>query len=110
MRSLITWLSVIPLLALASCSSDTEIKTPSHTVQSVVPVNQANVELNAVEASLHNKRKIVCGSTPPIQDRSKLKANLVKNGVITPEMSQVEADEKVAEFIRKKQQAFEHCR
>jgi len=46
---------------------------------------------------------------PPIKDRSKLKQNLQERGLIKEEMSLDEADRIVAEYISKRQQAFEHC-
>lgn len=52
---------------------------------------------------------IRCGSTPPLQDRTKLTQNLLKNGVITADMTPEEADAKVAEYIRTRQKAFELC-
>lgn len=41
--------------------------------------------------------------------RTGLKLNLINKGVITPAMSQEEADALVAEFMRKKLQAFKNC-
>ncbi|NMH66213.1 hypothetical protein [Shewanella salipaludis] len=51
-----------------------------------------------------------CGAMPPIRDTSKLKQNLIKKGVITEDMSEAEADAKVAEYIRQRQKAFESCK
>lgn len=103
--SVLAVLIAVPLVSLAACSTD----SPPTSHEQVDRADQQSAELTAEQRANNKKRKMTCGSMPPIQDRSKLKANLVKNGVITPEMSQEEADEKVAEFIRKKQQAFKHC-
>jgi len=50
-----------------------------------------------------------CGAVPPIRDRSKLKQSLQERGLIKEQMSLDEADRVVAEYINKRQQAFEHC-
>lgn len=62
------------------------------------------------DAPVNNQKQISpCGSMPPIKDRSKLKQSLLERGLIKEEMSLDEADRIVAEYISKRQQAFEHC-
>ena len=102
-----TVVGIFSLAILASCSSIPEKSAKTQVQQNIEPSD--TISPDALELANEKKRIITCGAMPPIQDRSKLKSNLIKNGVITPEMSQEQADEKVAEFIRKKQQAFKNC-
>ena len=102
-----TVVGIFSLAILASCSSIPEESDKTQVQQNIEPSD--TISPDALELANEKKRIITCGAMPPIQDRSKLKSNLIKNGVITPEMSQEQADEKVAEFIRKKQQAFKNC-
>ncbi|MCT8988227.1 hypothetical protein [Shewanella phaeophyticola] len=46
---------------------------------------------------------------PPIRDRSKLIANLRAKGIITDDMDQAQIDKTVADYIAKRQKAFEKC-
>ena len=52
-----------------------------------------------------------CGPSgmPPIRDRSKLIENLRAKGVITDDMDQAQIDKTVADYITKRQKAFEKC-
>ena len=102
-----TVVGIFSLAILASCSSIPE-ESDKTQVQQNIESSDA-ISPDAVELANEKKRIITCGAMPPIQDRSKLKSNLIKNGVITPDMSREQDDEKVAEFIRKKQQAFKNC-
>ena len=104
-----TVVGIFSLAILASCSSIPEESDKTQVQQNIESSDTISPDADAVELANEKKRIITCGAMPPIQDRSKLKSNLIKNGVITPEMSQEQADEKVAEFIRKKQQAFKNC-
>ncbi|MPY25707.1 hypothetical protein FM037_27495 [Shewanella psychropiezotolerans] len=104
-----TVLGIFSLAILASCSSAPEESDKTQIQQNIESSHTVSPAADSVELANEKKRIISCGSMPPIQDRSKLKSNLVKKGVITPEMSLEQADEKVAEFIRKKQQAFKNC-
>ncbi|ABV39035.1 hypothetical protein Ssed_4433 [Shewanella sediminis HAW-EB3] len=62
------------------------------------------------DAPANNLKQISpCGAMPPIKDRSKLKQSLLERGLIKEEMSLDEADRIVAEYINKRQQAFEDC-
>ncbi|RTR37314.1 hypothetical protein EKG38_19105 [Shewanella canadensis] len=62
------------------------------------------------DAPVNNQKQISpCGAMPPIKDRSKLKQSLLERGLIKEEMSLDETDRVVAEYISKRQQAFEHC-
>ena len=102
-----TVVGIFSLAILASCSSIPEESDKNQVQQNIE--SSDTISPDAVELVNEKKWIITCGAMPPIQDRSKLKSNLIKNGVITPEMSQEQADEEVAEFIRKKQQAFKNC-
>ena len=104
-----TVVGIFSLAILASCSSIPEESDKTQVQQNIESSDTISPDADAVELANEKKRIITCGAMPPIQDRSKLKSNLMKSGVITPEMSQEQADEKVAEFIRKKQQAFKNC-
>ncbi|MDD8060562.1 hypothetical protein [Shewanella metallivivens] len=52
-----------------------------------------------------------CGPSamPPIRDRSKLIENLRAKGIITDDMDQAQIDKTVADYIAKRQKAFEKC-
>ncbi|GGP51678.1 hypothetical protein [Shewanella saliphila] len=52
-----------------------------------------------------------CGPSamPPIRDRSKLIVNLRAKGIITDDMDQAQIDKTVADYIAKRQKAFEKC-
>jgi hypothetical protein len=52
-----------------------------------------------------------CGPSamPPIRDRTKLTENLRKKGLITADMDQAQIDKIVADYITKRQKAFEKC-
>ena len=104
-----TVLGIGSLIILASCSSVSEPAGKTQGQKNIESSDTIGPDTDSVELTNEKKRIITCGSMPPIQDRSKLKSNLIQNGVITPEMSPEEADEKVAEFIRKKHQAFKNC-
>lgn len=103
------FLGILSLAFLTSCSSIPQEADNTRGLQSIESSNTISPDAHSVELANDKKQIISCGSMPPIRDRSKLKSNLIKSGVITPEMSLEEADEKVAEFIRNKQQAFKDC-
>lgn len=52
-----------------------------------------------------------CGpnAMPPIRDPSKLIENLRAKGLITDDMNQAQIDKTVADYITKRQKAFEKC-
>jgi hypothetical protein len=52
-----------------------------------------------------------CGPSamPPLRDRTKLTENLRAKGLITAEMGQAQIDKVVADYITKRQKAFEKC-
>ena len=104
-----TVLGIFSLAILASCSSISQESDKTQVQQNIELSGTISPDADVVGLVNEKKRIITCGAMPPIQDRSKLKSNLIKNGVITPDMSREQADEKVAEFIRKKQQAFKNC-
>lgn len=90
MRVKSLFLVVTGLITLFACSHDAH----EQSIQASYPQDATHIR---------------CGSTPPLMDRTKLKQNLLKNGVITAEMTPEEADAKVAEYIRTRQKAFELC-
>ena len=53
--------------------------------------------------------QVNCGGTPPLLDRTKLKQNLLKSGVITPEMTDEEADGQVSQYIAKRNKTYAKC-
>lgn len=50
-----------------------------------------------------------CGSGAAHVDRDKIYQSLVKQGVITEQMSKEQAEQKVMEYIKKRQQAYSKC-
>ncbi|QDE29533.1 MULTISPECIES: hypothetical protein [Shewanella] len=52
-----------------------------------------------------------CGPSgmPPLRDRTKLTENLRAQGLITADMDQAQIDKIVADYIAKRQKAFEKC-
>ncbi|MGX9462655.1 hypothetical protein ACWXWU_15690 [Shewanella sp. A14] len=72
--------------------------------QSAEPINQQPVIVT---------KPIIkdCGPSamPPLRDRTKLIENLRAKGVITADMDQAQIDEIVADYITKRQKAFEKC-
>ncbi|ABZ74669.1 hypothetical protein Shal_0093 [Shewanella halifaxensis HAW-EB4] len=56
------------------------------------------------------RKHLLCSSTPPILDTTKLKANLKERGLITEQMTEAEAEQIVVEYIRKRQKAFQDCK
>jgi uncharacterized lipoprotein NlpE involved in copper resistance len=52
-----------------------------------------------------------CGPSgmPPLRDRTKLTENLRAQGLITADMDQAQIDKIVADYITKRQKAFEKC-
>ena len=50
-----------------------------------------------------------CGSGAPRVDRDKIQQKLLADGVITPQMSDTEAQQKVSEYIKQRQQAYKKC-
>lgn len=56
------------------------------------------------------RKDILCSSTPPIKDTAKLETNLKQRGLITEQMTEIEAEAVVIEYIRKRQKAFQDCK
>lgn len=50
-----------------------------------------------------------CGSGAPRVDRDKIHQRLVADGVITPEMSDAQAEQQVSDYIKQRQQAYKKC-
>ncbi|WP_417762428.1 hypothetical protein [Shewanella sp.] len=50
-----------------------------------------------------------CGSGAAHVDREKIYQSLVKQGVITEQMSKEQAEQKLMEYIKKRQQAYSKC-
>ncbi|MCE9687893.1 hypothetical protein LZP73_17065 [Shewanella sp. AS16] len=95
-------LALSACLALSHCGSAVEgaqIATDTQVTDAIV-TDKAPIQIKPGS----------CGAMPPIRDTSKLKQNLIKKGVITKDMSEAEADAKVAEYIRQRQKAFESCK
>jgi len=55
------------------------------------------------------KPMLQCGGMPPLRDRSKLTENLRTKGLISGDMDQAQIDKVVADYIAKRQKAFEKC-
>ncbi|CAM3452291.1 hypothetical protein SHVI106290_15095 [Shewanella violacea] len=102
-------LGIFFLAILTSCSSIPEDFADNKAENNIESSNSTSSNSHSVDLANEKKRIISCGAMPPIKDRSKLKLSLINTGIITSEMSPEEADEKVAEFIRKKQQGFNNC-
>ncbi len=82
------------LLLLSACQAE-----PQKT-QTSQPENSAKLLL---------KKTCLKGTSPQVQDKTKLKQMLIKSGKITTQMSSTEANKIINDYIKKKQDAFKHC-
>jgi len=66
----------------------------------------------APQKKVNSKPKLPCvkGTSPLIKDTTKLKHMLLASGKITAEMTAQQADKIVKDYIKKKQDAFKHCK
>lgn len=88
----------ISLLFVLGCN------TPSSQADNTQP------ELSQISAQNETKSpEVKCGAMPPIQNKQKLVALLTERGKITPDMTQEQVEEVVAEYIRNKQKKFTDC-
>ncbi|RTR27703.1 hypothetical protein [Shewanella atlantica] len=96
LRAPITSVALLSCTLTACSTGPGEVNSATNDTLSEPPVNTL-------------KQISPCGAVPPIKDRSKLKQSLQERGLIKEDMSLDEADRVVAEYINKRQQAFEHC-
>ncbi|GIU25123.1 hypothetical protein L2719_10790 [Shewanella schlegeliana] len=71
------------------------------------------IEQQSIISDNHNdvpRKHLICSSTPPIQDLTKLKASLKERGLITEQMTEAEAEQIVVDYIRQRQKAFQDCK
>lgn len=68
------------------------------------------VEKSNVDAALVKSDKPCKASSPPIKDKNKIKIMLINSGKITADMSELQADKVVRDYIKKKQDTFKHCK
>ncbi|GAB1105860.1 MAG: hypothetical protein Sw2PiBPW_23130 [Shewanella algae] len=61
------------------------------------------------EGNREVKPLLPCGSGAPVVNRAKIKASLIERNIITPQMSEQEAEAKVSEYIQQRNQKFEKC-
>ncbi|WP_234593965.1 hypothetical protein [Shewanella chilikensis] len=55
------------------------------------------------------KPLLPCGNGAPVVNRAKIKTSLIERNIITPQMSEQEAEAKVSEYIQQRNQKFEQC-
>jgi hypothetical protein len=103
MKFLIALLA-LPLLFTFGCSHQPQSEPTPEVQFALEPVVEA-----LAEPSSTKKIKLVCSVPPAPKDTQKLKQNLKDSGVITADMSDEQADAKVAEYIYQRQQAFKNC-
>jgi hypothetical protein len=92
------------LIALLGCSH----QPLSESKPEIQLVLEPAVEV-LVDSSNTKKIKLVCSVPPAPKDTKKLQQNLKDSGVITADMSDEQAQDKVAEYIYQRQQAFKNC-
>lgn len=71
------------------------------------------IEQQSIVTDSHSdvpRKPVLCGSMPPLQNTTKLKASLKERGLITEQMTEAEADKIVIEYIRQRQKAFQECK
>ncbi len=68
------------------------------------------VEKLSVNAAIAKTNKPCKVNSPPIKDKNKIKTMLLKGGKITADMSELQADKVVRDYIKKKQDTFKHCK
>lgn len=66
----------------------------------------------APQKMVNNKFKLPCvkGTSPLIKDTTKLKNMLLASGKITAKMTAQQAEKIVKNYIKKKRDAFKHCK
>lgn len=75
-----------------------------------VATSEASKGVNEVTTNFPCVSKHTINKSPPVQDKSKIKAMLLKSGKITPEMTDEQADKVVNDFIRAKQTPKNTCK
>jgi hypothetical protein len=107
-------LYVLLMLSFQACShqsvSATEVLSHNANQETISQKKTPIAEPTAGMTTIKGKKMtLVCSAPPPIKDTTKLKQNLLQKGYINAQMTEQEADAKVAEYIYQRQQAFKNC-
>ena len=96
---------LISSVTLASCQNNQHNNViVKKEVESALNVNNVGRD-----GALINRKKPCKASSPPIKDKNIIKKMLINSGKITVEMSAVQVDKVVRDYIQKKQGAFKRC-
>lgn len=96
----------LSLLTLVACSHQPAGEPISQPTLASAPTHEP---ISGIDSPTPKKIKLVCSVPPAPKDTHKLKQNLKDKGVISADMSDEQADAKVAEYLYQRQQAFKNC-
>lgn len=93
---------------LAACQDKPKILTKEN--EQLVSSTDSVKVTKTTSTDLVCMNKSVIKKSPPVHDKSKIKAMLLKSGKITAEMTSEQADKIVNDFIRAKQTPNKNCK